>query len=236
MRFSLYKSINAHRLLYVAIMLFSIVSLWIHVYIIPLYLAQYSIETFAQQTQYQPEDSTLTNILQPRPDIIESSNARRNPASCPTKLQSTRNGVLAFFMNEQPSKNNPMKFASMHDYTQHATTLNKLYGCPVLSAVDDEEKKEYLNNQLVKQTYGGTEYIRNKNPGAIRGVDPHGFYDGEYTIEHEVNRLRQEQPISDIPSDKNWGGVAYSEYQLNTGKYDKYNIFKHSSIRFPQFF
>ncbi len=62
------------------------------------------------------------------------------------------------------------------------------------------------------------------NSGNYAGFDPQGLYQGVYTELDKIHDSTQWQSpdvnISDNPMDSNWGGVQYTNSQINSGKYD----------------
>ena len=61
------------------------------------------------------------------------------------------------------------------------------------------------------------------NSGNYAGFDPQGLYQGVYTELDKIHDSTQWQSpdvnISDNPMDTNWGGVQYTNSQVNSGKY-----------------
>ena len=64
------------------------------------------------------------------------------------------------------------------------------------------------------------------NIGNYPGFDPLGLHVGQYTTIDKVHDSTGEGPISDNPSDPNWGGVLYTESAVKSGKYDENNIYR----------
>lgn len=152
-------------------------------------------------------------------------------SSCPDKLMVTRGNVLAFRTTEDTSSTNPHTFPSMKDYHTYAESMNSLYGCPILSQSVHESSPQ----DPVVPTFAMDS--QSKFIPAIRGIDPIGYYDWKYTIHDEKNRMRREdQPISDMPGDPNWGGPKYTEYLMSTGKYKGSDVVMNRPvIKYPTF-
>lgn len=64
------------------------------------------------------------------------------------------------------------------------------------------------------------------NQGSYSGFDPTGLYIGRYTDIDKVHDSTADTKLSDNPMDANWGGVLYTESQIQSGKYDENNIYK----------
>ena len=62
------------------------------------------------------------------------------------------------------------------------------------------------------------------NGGNYAGFDPTGLYVGKYTKIDEIHDSTQRVPQSDNPMDANWGGVLYTQNQLESGKYIDNNV------------
>lgn len=198
-------------------------------------------EQFEQYSQYQSAKNSSapydppSYALPPRP-YIETSASKSQTTKCPDKLKETRNGVLAFRINEQHSNSNPLVFTSMEDYQQYAKNMNELYGCPILNIENYNEDNIYLDNaNAVIPTYAkDTDDFGRKIPRkGLRGFDPNDYYVGTYTIDHKKNEIRQSSGLSANAMDKNWGGPRYSEYILQTGEYDGLNVYKRDAVRYP---
>jgi hypothetical protein len=72
------------------------------------------------------------------------------------------------------------------------------------------------------------------NQGVYPGFDPTSQYQGTYTNIDAIHDSTAQQNMSDNPMDTNWGGVIYTQDQVNSGKYDDYNIFRPSLVQ-PKF-
>jgi hypothetical protein len=173
--------------------------------------------------------------LPPRAYTMPSSKAVSvASASCPDKLKVTRGNVLAFRTFEDSSPSNPHSFSSMNEYTLYAKTMNQLYGCPILSDADQIVVKSPPSDPVVpsyafdsKRTY----------IPFVRGIDPVGYYDWKYTIYDEKNRARKEdQSVSDMPGDPNWGGPEYTNSLIAAGKYKGSDVVMNRPVvKFPTF-
>jgi hypothetical protein len=72
------------------------------------------------------------------------------------------------------------------------------------------------------------------NMGQYHGFDPTSQYQGVYTDIDALHDSTSAQGLSDNPMDTNWGGVLYTQDQINSGKYDENNIFRPSLVQ-PKF-
>ena len=57
------------------------------------------------------------------------------------------------------------------------------------------------------------------NSGNYPGFDPQGLYQGVYTELDKIHDSTQNVNMSDNPMDTNWGGVQYTNSQIDSGKY-----------------
>ena len=57
------------------------------------------------------------------------------------------------------------------------------------------------------------------NQNMYAGFDPYGQYVGRYTDVDEIHYSTEKNVPSDNPMDMNWGGVLYTESQVESGKY-----------------
>jgi hypothetical protein len=75
------------------------------------------------------------------------------------------------------------------------------------------------------------------NAGQYSGFDPLGLSVGVYTTLDQVHDSTAKQPLSDNPMDPNWGGVLYTQKQIQTGKYDDRTVSKPNllTVRNTQF-
>jgi hypothetical protein len=57
------------------------------------------------------------------------------------------------------------------------------------------------------------------NQGMYPGFDPQGLFIGRITEIDKVRDSTKDAEISDNPMDPNWGGVLYTQEQVDSGKY-----------------
>ena len=58
------------------------------------------------------------------------------------------------------------------------------------------------------------------NKNSFPAYDPMNLYQGEYTpLDKMFHEQEQTQQLSDNPMDSNWGGIEYTEKQVESGKY-----------------
>jgi hypothetical protein len=202
------KSIDSHLVVSISILLFFIGG-FIHAY----FFADFS-------------KCPANETFKPKQQIASSS--------CPDKLKMTRGNVMAFRTTEEMNATNPHVFPSLAEYHTYAESMNSLYGCPILSPETSNSSVSGQQDPVVP-TFGMD--IQSKFIPTIRGIDPIGYYDWKYTIHDEKNRARKEdQAFSDMPGDPNWGGPAYTEYLMSTGKYKGSDVvLNRPVIKYPTF-
>jgi hypothetical protein len=64
------------------------------------------------------------------------------------------------------------------------------------------------------------------NQGEYHGFDPYSQYSGQYTDLDQIHDSTRQAPVSDNPMDSNWGGVIYSQKQIDSGKYNENTVGK----------
>lgn len=63
------------------------------------------------------------------------------------------------------------------------------------------------------------------NENNYPGFDPYGLQQGKFSQLDEVHVATQKQSVSDNPMDPNWGGVSYSQSEVESGKYIDNNVY-----------
>ena len=185
--------------------------------------------------------------------IIENMTSDEN--TCPDVLVNNGNELL-LYNSKLPTieGQNPIKFPNLDAYVKYLETQRKNgINCPVLYLQSENDAQG--NNVLrmrpgpmspdnggatiplignVTQTDPNSpiKYLdaNRSNPpfnsGNYAGFDPHGLFVGKYTELDAIHDSTKKAVISDNPMDSNWGGVGYTQYMVDSGKYDDYNIYK----------
>jgi hypothetical protein len=103
-------------------------------------------------------------------------------------------------------------------YRVRPNPYNPFAGVPAHSAL----LKKY-NGSVVKYMDASRENGFNKNMYA--GFDPQGLYVGRITDVDVIHRsTNRSAVISDNPMDPNWGGVLFTQKQLDSGKYEENEV------------
>jgi len=123
------------------------------------------------------------------------------------------------------------------------TDINKLNPYPPLSISDTTKTysapNSYIsdinNSTLSKQSSINTKPITVMdagrenapyNTGEYSSFDPYGQYVGIFTNVDEIHHSTKKPKFSDNPMDPNWGGVEYTQQNIDTGKYQDNNVTK----------
>jgi hypothetical protein len=184
-------------------------------------------------------------------------------ANCPDVLIRQGNNVLLYNSRIPVIKGmNPLVFANLDEYIvfsrnerikgnncpvlflQHETDLqgNDVYrvrphlfdlqpGLPAQSAAQmAQSPAPIIDSNTDHPPY---------NAGQYAGFDPMGLSVGVYTKLDKIHESTAYQSggLSDNPMDPNWGGVLYTQKQIQTGKYDdnivqKPNLFNTPNVQF----
>jgi len=136
---------------------------------------------------------------------------------------------------------NPIRFEHLEDYV-HFIEWHKSKGntCPVLyvqKTIDTQGNEVYKSHTSFDNIEAGLQTVvpkfketqqklvdanrdntPNYNKNSYPGFDAMNQYIG---VETPLDKMYHEKDkISDNPMDKNWGGVEYSQKQVDSGKYD----------------
>jgi len=136
---------------------------------------------------------------------------------------------------EEEKKDHEIVFATFDDYVKYRDA--HLPTCPVLFVQQEYDTQgnevERIRESPIDQDGGSVTEIADAsrdqapyNQNLYAGVDPTMQYLGVYTTLDQVHDSTRKQEISDNPMDPNWGGVLYTQAQIDQGKYDDYNITK----------
>jgi hypothetical protein len=187
-------------------------------------------------------------------DTIETdeksiNNAKDVPEGCPDVL--VQKGTNLYLYDSrlpiEPNKN-PIVFNSLEEYEAYIKEQNAAgKNCPILFLQRE-------NNAQGENVYRMRPSPFNPNAGApaesallkpydgkvineldasrdngfnqnmYSGFDPQGLFVGRLTEVDVIQQSTENAPISDNPMDSNWGGVLYTQAQVDSGKYKENEI------------
>lgn len=98
-------------------------------------------------------------------------------------------------------------------YRLRPSPFNPHCGIPAKSAL-----LRHYDGHVIKALDASRENGFNQN--MYPGFDPHGLYVGRNTNVDVVHNSTENEVISDNPMDSNWGGVLYTQAQVDSGKYE----------------
>ena len=169
--------------------------------------------------------------------------ANKNSA-CPNIL--IQKGSEIYLYNSKKAKIpgvNPIKFDNLEGYVEYLEwQKHNNINCPVLflqRSFDAQGKAIYQVRPDIFDAQGGlpatvpmgeqpmktTKLIdagRNDPPynkNSFPAFDPMNLYQGDYTPLDKMYHEQEKNKVSDNPMDVNWGGIAYTEKQVESGKY-----------------
>ena len=169
--------------------------------------------------------------------------ANKNSA-CPNIL--IQKGSEIYLYNSKKAKIpgvNPIKFDNLEGYVEYLEwQKHNNINCPVLflqRSFDAQGKAIYQVRPDIFDAQGGlpatvpmgeqpmktTKLIdagRNDPPynkNSFPAFDPMNLYQGDYTPLDKMYHEQEKNQLSDNPMDVNWGGIAYTEKQVESGKY-----------------
>jgi hypothetical protein len=169
--------------------------------------------------------------------------ANKNSA-CPNIL--IQKGSEIYLYNSKKAKIpgvNPIKFDNLEGYVEYLEwQKHNNINCPVLflqRSFDAQGKAIYQVRPDIFDAQGGlpatvpsgeqpmktTKLIdagRNDPPynkNSFPAYDPMNLYQGDYTPLDKMYHEQEKNQLSDNPMDVNWGGIEYTEKQVESGKY-----------------
>lgn len=179
------------------------------------------------------------------PLLIKKENYENNNGEiCPNMLIKSGNKLVLYSSTDQKFK--PIQFNNLDEYIIYSNK-QKLNGkeCPILfvqQESDSQGNDMYRIRPSPFDMQPGTPIVNmdsvvlpvldasRENPpynaGNYPGFDPTSLYVGKITEIDKVHYSTETAPISENPMDPNWGGVLYTQQQVDSGKYDDYNIYK----------
>ncbi len=169
----------------------------------------------------------------------DKSSPKDSSKNCYDLLIRKGNQILMYNTKEKASdKTNPVVFSTLSEYQKYLDTQKKMgIRCPILylqqenGAQGDTVYRVENNPFDTGNTLPLTSSIMlpvnlnppiktNKNDDLYAPFDPMGLYVGKITDIDLIHQSTQHDAISDNPMDPNWGGVLYTQSQVDSGKYD----------------
>jgi hypothetical protein len=208
---------------------------------------------------------TLFSGMTAKREGMENENVPNQPpnlgANCPDMLIRQGNELLLYNSRIPVIKGmNPLTFSNLDEYIAFVRNeRQKGNDCPVLflqHETDIQGKDVYrarpniFDLQPGLQTQSAAQMAQNPAPvidsntdhppynaGQYAGFDPMGLSVGVYTTLDQVHESTSKSPLSDNPMDPNWGGVLYTQKQIQSGKYDENAVYKPNllTVRNTQF-
>ena len=144
---------------------------------------------------------------------------------------------------------NPISFNSLEEYSAYFHARNQLKGlnCPplFLQQENDAQGKDVYrvrpspsnpfagvsaaspllrpyDGKMVQELDASRDNGYNQN--MYPGFDPDNLFIGRKTDVDVVHESTENAPISDNPMDTNWGGILYTQGQLDSGKYAENSV------------
>jgi hypothetical protein len=169
---------------------------------------------------------------------------------CPNLLVRSGNSILLYNTNRPNDETNPIPFYNLDEYANYLE-IQKRKGihCPVLflqqetNAQGDDVyrmRPDIFNPQpgllqniptppnqppKVVPVIDASRSSRIYNKNEYAGFDPYGLQVGQYSVLDKIHdSTGAEAPLSDNPMDPNWGGVVYTQQQVDKGKYDENEV------------
>jgi hypothetical protein len=156
------------------------------------------------------------------------------PQYCPNLL--IQHGNKLHLINTQKPKDNtnPVIFDNLEQYLSYIQEERKRgVRCPIMYLQEEQNTQGETvyrmrpsptnlapgaSVEAVEITDGARDRPPyNKNQFA--GFDPYGQHIGQYTELDRIHDSTREVKTSDNPMDTNWGGVLFSQYAVDSGKY-----------------
>lgn len=172
----------------------------------------------------------------------DSSPKEDSSANCYDLLIRRGNQILMYNTKEKAAdKTNPVVFTSLSEYEIYLDEQRKkgircpiLYlqqeagtqGEPVYRLAPNPFENANLANlpltaSLSEPSQPATPIKTNTTADRYASFDPMGLHVGKITDLDVLHESTQNQPVSDNPMDPNWGGVLYTQQQIDSGKYDE---------------
>ena len=171
---------------------------------------------------------------------------------CPNLLVRSGNSILLYNTRRPNDETNPMPFYNLDEYANYLKIQqNKGIHCPVLflqqesNAQGDDVyrlRPDIFNPQpglmqnmptppnqppKVVPVVEASRESRLYNKNNYAGFDPYGLQVGQYSVLDKLHdSTMATAQLSDNPMDPNWGGVIYTQQNVDSGKYANEVVFK----------
>ena len=182
--------------------------------------------------------------MEPRPDRDYQSPAPVTPDGCPDLL--IQRGPDFYLYNTKlplTQGANPIVFKSLDEYSKYYNSrLMAGKDCPPLFLQQENNAQgsdvyrirpspfnpfagipqnsplvQSYDGQIVKEEDASRDNGYNQN--MYPGFDPENLYIGRITETDKIHESTEKNELSDNPMDPNWGGVLYTQGQVDSGKY-----------------
>lgn len=142
--------------------------------------------------------------------IPSSDEAFRGGSKCPSTLVESGDKLMLIYDNA------PVYFDNLDEYAEFVKSLRaKGIDCPVAFLEGGTDTGAVLTGKVLDASRESKVY----NKGLYPGFDPYGMNVGRKTKLDEIHESTARSRKSDNPMDPNWGGVEYTQNQVNSGKY-----------------
>lgn len=191
-----------------------------------------------------PDESGSMANNGPMQSQFESNKKSDTPQSCPDLLIQ-RGSIYLLYNTKVPmiQGQNPISFSSLAEYSVHYNQLNATgQSCPPLFLQQESNAQGSdvyrirpspfnpfagvpADSALVRaydgQIMDDLDASRDNgyNQNMYPGFDPMGLNVGRNTEVDKVHESTEQEQMSDNPMDPNWGGVLYTQAQVDSGKY-----------------
>jgi hypothetical protein len=189
-------------------------------------------EGFGEPMPTQSDDSK-------EEDSVNSS-PKDSSANCYDLLVRRGNQILMYNTKAPANaKTNPIVFSTLVEYENYLDAQKKKgIHCPVLYLREetgtqgntvyratpnpfDTNNTLPITSSIMLPVNTGEPIKTKKTENSYASFDPMGLYVGKITDVDLIHYSTQNAPISDNPMDPNWGGVLYTQAQIDSGKYDE---------------
>ena len=159
-------------------------------------------------------------------------------SSCPNILVKNEKGILLYNTNRAHVPGvNPVTFENLEEYKEFIDwQRSQGIRCPVLTLQKTNDTQSQPTYRILpdfensgvglppsdvygvgQQTQPVTKLLdAGHNEGSYPGFDPLNQYIGEFT---PLDQMQHERSESDNPMDANWGGQAFTEEAIESGKF-----------------
>lgn len=233
------KTDNIYQILF---LLFLLISFLVGGYVYSTMDIKYMIaksEGMAEGPKIYLQDKETESTLTPN-----SNNKTETPEFCPDLL--IQRGPIFFLYNTKMPMiqgKNPLSFNSLDEYTTYFKSLNSSgKSCPPLFLQQENNAQGtdvyrirpspfnpfagVPSDSALVRAYDGkvmddldASRDNGYNQNMYPGFDPDNLFIGRITPLDKVHESTENAQMSDNPMDSNWGGVLYTQAQVDSGKY-----------------